>query len=806
MGASHLNLKTLESCYGANLVAELCMKQIRNEACLLNIRGLDPLVCLFAKIADSDQTQAFIENHAINRATAAGYGSIAVSTDPNPEDRLTDAGTTSSTQQTSISKLSAEELVKLKESLHKQLGSGLHVPSETVQRLTRPQAKKVNPTIPVEPEWFNRPNLTNDFVMPRNRHQQEITPIGSLPTSAQELLIISDLLFCMQGIPGQYVTLDKKSEDSWTFSVDESLDISLKVLTKRILPLCSNFSTVARFIESKSVFVCGMVNHALCAAMREVIKNYFVNICQLEHQLKLGDLTLHKLWFFVQPASEVMEVMACIATAINKGQCKGGAVLSLLHERTVGTTGDPRTQELCTFLAQSACVPYFDMLEKWIYKGVIRDPYDEFAVEEHESVQREKLQEDYNDAYWEQRYTICRERVPVFLERVIDKLLNTGKYLNVVRQCGQDVKFPGAQEIVYTMQEREYTVQIEKAYNFASKMLLDLLIQDKDLIGRLRSVKHYFFMDQADFMVQFMDMAELELTKNIYDVTPTRLESLLELAVRTSVANVDPYKDDLRVELLPYDLITMLFRVISIETEQEKAYKKEKEDLHLTGLEAFSFDYKVEWPVSLILSRKALTCYQLLFRHLFYTKHVESRLSSVFVECKDMQHRVPFHALRHRMLHFVQNLQYYMMFEVIEPNWKEFEDNMKEVSNVDEVLQNHTELLNCSLKDCMLTDPALLDIVHKVLVLCLKFTNFLEVMVGAKVAEDKMLSKFDSKFSKLLHSLLEKITESGKLTHEHKLMNIVYRLDFNGFYTEKLEQLAVEKSMISDQSVADAVQ
>jgi len=37
-------------------------------------------------------------------------------------------------------------------------------------------------------------------------------------------------------------------------------------------------------------------------------------------------------------------------------------------------------------------------------------------------------------------------------------------------------------------------------------------------------------------------------------------------------------------------------------------------------------------------------------------------------------------ALRQRMLNFVQNLQYYMMFEVIEPNWQLFESNMDTVS------------------------------------------------------------------------------------------------------------------------------
>lgn len=58
-------------------------------------------------------------------------------------------------------------------------------------------------------------------------------------------------------------------------------------------------------------------------------------------------------------------------------------------------------------------------------------------VEENETIQKEKLQEDYNDAYWDQHYTICRERIPVFLEQVADKILNTGKYLNVIRLCGE---------------------------------------------------------------------------------------------------------------------------------------------------------------------------------------------------------------------------------------------------------------------------------------------------------------------------------------------------------------------------------
>ena len=33
-------------------------------------------------------------------------------------------------------------------------------------------------------------------------------------------------------------------------------------------------------------------------------------------------------------------------------------------------------------------------------------------------------------------------------------------------------------------------------------------------------------------------------------------------------------------------------------------YRVDPTDLHLSGLEAFTFDYVVKWPVSLVISRK----------------------------------------------------------------------------------------------------------------------------------------------------------------------------------------------------------
>jgi hypothetical protein len=53
---------------------------------------------------------------------------------------------------------------------------------------------------------------------------------------------------------------------------------------------------------------------------------------------------------------------------------------------------------------------------------------------------------------------------------------------------GKNLKYPHGEEIVYTIKERQYVEAIEKAYHFASETLLNLLMQENDLLGRLRYV------------------------------------------------------------------------------------------------------------------------------------------------------------------------------------------------------------------------------------------------------------------------------------------------------------------------------
>ena len=74
-------------------------------------------------------------------------------------------------------------------------------------------------------------------------------------------------------------------------------------------------------------------------------------------------------------------------------------------------------------------------------------------------------------------------------------------------------------------------------------------MDESKLVDRLKSMKHYFFMDRGDWFSHFVDGAEDVLEQKVNKVKIEKLESLLELAIRTASTNSDPYKDDVECEL-----------------------------------------------------------------------------------------------------------------------------------------------------------------------------------------------------------------------------------------------------------------
>ncbi|XP_030766900.1 gamma-tubulin complex component 2-like isoform X2 [Sitophilus oryzae] len=648
------------------------------------------------------------------------------------------------------------------------------------------------------------------------------TCLTTVPEISQENVLIEDLLNCLIGLPGCYIEPEdlKDPYGPRTFKINDNVPISLQELVKQILPLASHYSMIQRFTEEKMRFEFGQVNNALAEAMQCLNKDHMLFVVQLETEFRAGNLTLQKLWFFTQRNMQCLGIAADIAFCISKSDAKGGKVLSLLHDNVISSIGDERNQQLCLKLMGAACVPYMKMLGMWIYMGIISDPINEFLVEDNEVIQKEDMPVDYSADYWDKKYCIRRDRIPKFLEPVADIILKAGKYLNVIRQCGKPVRTKIC-PILYRIEEKHYIEAIEKAYMFASKTLLDLVITEKDLIGRLKSVKHYFLLDKGDFIVTFLTLCEKELNKMVVDIIQSRLESLMDLALRLSSSANDPYREDLKTELLPFNLQFQMFKILSIQTNSEQDYWSCFDPKNLSVIESFAFSYEVRWPLSLILNKKSLACYQMIFRHLFYSKYVERLLCQVWKSNKvakkfhysDARHYREAFALRQKMLHCVQNLEYHMMVEVIEPHWCSFIQKIHKVHNVDEILSCHCDFLDSCLKDCMLTIPAILSTIVKILNICVEFSKFMQRMeryfVEAELGslpnslydsftqnevtfQDQELNLsfkgkitlYDSEFLKAIRSLLAQINDLNRDTSEHdRLFNLLYslRLDYSKY-------------------------
>ena len=461
---------------------------------------------------------------------------------------------------------------------HKQLETLKGQLSNFVSKIEEADKKKKQRTesisgeFPHLPSWLSkRLYLTSDYTHLSLPSKLVTGPLGSQSLSNQQLAIMNDMLHLMQGSSGRYITAKPLKEDQKRdFILDQTLDISLQTLVNRILPICSHYSIVCRFIEEHAKFIHGTINQALSAAMRGLVREYLLLTAQLEYQYKIGELTLQKMWYYIQPCMRTLELLANVAVTVNRARhCRGGRTLALLHNMTIGLMGDVQIQKLALHLTHSACVPFFEMLSQWLLKGEVNDPYGEFMIKENKEINQGSLHEEYNDYFWERRYTAFQENIPIFLELVAEKILQTGKYLNVLRTCGRELETPETtKQLEYTLNNRYYMEQIDNAYNHASKQLLNLIIRENDLIGHLHSIKHYFLLDQGDLFVHFMDIAEDELQKPISLIPMSRLESLMELALRTSVVNSDPYKDNIRVILEPYNLKIFLRHVISVQPEQ----------------------------------------------------------------------------------------------------------------------------------------------------------------------------------------------------------------------------------------------
>lgn len=78
------------------------------------------------------------------------------------------------------------------------------------------------------------------------------------------------------------------------------------------------------------------------------------------------------------------------------------------------------------------------MLHKWLFTGVIEDPFDDFLVYEDRRYTKESLQYDMNSKYYNLRFQPNVQNSLIVFQEFEKKIVNTGKYINIMKECFRD--------------------------------------------------------------------------------------------------------------------------------------------------------------------------------------------------------------------------------------------------------------------------------------------------------------------------------------------------------------------------------
>ncbi|KAL9029000.1 MAG: hypothetical protein Q9196_002708 [Gyalolechia fulgens] len=356
--------------------------------------------------------------------------------------------------------------------------------------------------------------------------------------------------------------------------------------------------------------------------------------------------------------------------------------------------GDPFVAAFAERMLIQVTRPFYDMLRQWIYDGELSDPYHEFFVHEQRSSRDASNQPDPRRApatsVWEDKYKLEENMIPTIItEDFARKIFLIGKSLNFIRySCGDsawvEAYCKDASRELHYGDTATLEISIDKAYQTTMTRLIDLMDNKFQLFEHLRALKKYLLLGQGDFIALLMESLSANLDRPAGSQYRHTLTAQLEHAIRGSNAQYDS----------PEVLRRLDARLLELSHGE-------------IGWDVFTLEYKVDTPVDVVITAWASKQYLVVFNFLWRIKRVEFALGSTWRRCmtgaRGVLATVDGESSRDwknarcciaEMIHFVNQLQYYILFEVIEASWDHLQTAItKPGTTLDDLIEAHTAYL-----------------------------------------------------------------------------------------------------------------
>ncbi|KAI9189378.1 Microtubule-nucleating Tub4p (gamma-tubulin) complex component [Blastocladiella emersonii ATCC 22665] len=508
-----------------------------------------------------------------------------------------------------------------------------------------------------------------------------------------EAMIIKDLLFVFQGIDGRLIKWDAARNE---YVIDPSVGIPrpTRDLVLRLSEIGFHYRTVAAFLKSeRDNPSTGLVRQSLCSAVESELAHFFRLLAVLEAAAARGEMTLRRLWLWSTEPTQRLRLMVAIIAGIQAHNVAGGQLVNHVH--MFAHHGDLALQSFVQQLLKAMCVPFFAMIRRWVYEGELVDPYNEFFVRAQQHVS--------DDKWWDYKYVKDNDMVPGLIERPLPKkILLIGKSLNFLRFHAKDHAWVAmrsrlGQQAVGLEYGDLYLFEqsIDAAFKVTSDRLVQRLYGEFKLKEHLLALKRYLLMGQGDFIQVLMETLDPTLSKPASMLQRHTLTSGLELAIRSSSAQ---YEDK--------DILNRL---------DTRTWNPSAGDI---GWDVFSLDYHLDAPLNTVITRESLEFYLRVFNFLWRLKRAERVLNRGWREHHREARRYAhlpavlgalnrLHIRWSEMIHFIAELQSYLVSEVMETLWVKLVAELeKDGLDMELIIRAHHRYLNNIAVGCLIAGNA----------------------------------------------------------------------------------------------------
>ncbi|KAI8961002.1 Spc98 family-domain-containing protein [Daldinia sp. FL1419] len=554
-----------------------------------------------------------------------------------------------------------------------------------------------------------RPSTTSDYRRARDAKEEASGPAKRDVAIKSKLLadnycdinpsepaLLRDLPYTLQGLSS--TTLPFAKDDS--LKLPDTLPPPLIGLLHTLAEPSLLYRTLEEFVKTPAN---GLLGQSLRAAISNELRSYLTLVATLEGQIRRAlstidedaprsgigkaGVTLKRCVVWTREATMGLRLMSMIAEE-SKSK-KGGQLITLIHSLS-SSHGDPIVGAFAERLLMPISRPFYSILRQWIYNGELLDPYLEFFVQEQSAEAMPKGKSGSTNV-WEDKYILAADMVPsIITTEFAEKVFLIGKSLNFIHNSCGDAQWvesyskESSRELRYG-DTATLETWIDEAYKTTMRRLLHLMTNKFHLFEHLQALKSYILLGQGDFIALLMESLAANLDRPAGAQYRHTLTAQLEHAIRGSNAQYDS----------PEVLRRLDARMLQLSHGD-------------IGWDCFTLEYKIDAPVDVVVSDWGNRQYLKVFNFLWRIKRVEFALSSTWRKVTTGSRGVlqtdhpavsqtwkTTRGFLAEMVHFVGQLQYYILFEVIESSWTELQEKLhKEDATLDDVITAHSNYLN----------------------------------------------------------------------------------------------------------------